>query len=419
LRYDDRSPSDGLRPAHLLHLLQLLRQILRQSKLRGNRDVHERFGIMHNSLRNYLLPCLAGLLVLSACSWQIPRISQFPGPALAEPGPTRATCQTLQSGQGSPESGPQTNQFRPVEVSNRKYELGLPGQSQAVWSSAPTAAGLLSPIVLNISGSSAIASDTCLLGGVVHGNLDLSQARGDQYDAYHSGIEQGNESIDGFAVSDGVRVERMFDGYRFVGRGAGAGAGAYLKRFYGSDLRDDCLERDEFTGDVYLYDSLFEGCYSGISDRGVPAATGARTVLDGVLMWIKPTTDRRHSTSADWCNTGEGCHELETQGAGTFAIWKGEADASGVVEVRNSWFRLDRRTVWGIDSMAWPCTAGSSWGTGTTCTYRNVKLLWTGSGPYPGPALPAGVELVTGARALRMWNAAAAAWRVDHGYRDR
>jgi hypothetical protein len=362
---------------------------------------------------------IGALLTLTTCGAPAPEVPRFPGPALAEPGPTRAACQALPPGQDSPRHGPQASQYRPVEVSNRKYELGFPGQRQAVWNTAPAGRGMLSPILLNISGSSAIASNTCLLGGVVHGNLDLRQARGDQYDAYHSGIEQGNDTARGFAVADGLRVERMFDGYRFVGHGAGAGAGAYLKRFYGRDLRDDCLERDEFTGDVYVYDSLFEGCYSGISHVGLPAAAGARTVLDGVLMWIKPTTDRRHSTSADWCGSTEGCHELEARGAGTFAVWKGEAEASEVVEVRNSWFRLDRRTVWGIDSMAWPCGSGSLWGRGTRCTYSNVKLLWTSADPYPGPPLPAGVELVTGTRALRMWDQAATAWKADHGYRRR
>jgi hypothetical protein len=381
--------------------------------------------VFRNCRIRFAVATVAGLLLLSACSGQprpappAPVASQFPGPALAEPGPNRAACRTLRAGEGSPRTGVQTSQFRPDEVSNRRYELGLPGDSQAVWNSAPTAPGLLSPILLNIAGSSATASDTCLIGGVVNGDLDLRQARGDQYDAYHSGIEQGNDSAHGFAVSDGVRVDRMFDGYRFVGTGAGLGAGAYLKRFYGSDLRDDCLERDEFTGDVYVYDSLFEGCYSGISEIGRRAAAGARTILDGVLMWVKPTTDRRHSRSADWCDTSEGCRELEIRGAGTFAIWKGEGDGSDVVEVRNSWFRLDRRTVWGLDAMAWPCGAGSSWGIKPTCTYRNVKLLWTSTDPYPGPPLPSGVELVTGARALGLWDAAAAAWKADHGYSGR
>jgi hypothetical protein len=363
---------------------------------------------------------IGALLALSACAGPAPRPERLPsppGPALAEPGPSREDCLALPAGQGSPRSGVQTSQFRPLELSGRKYELGLPGQQQAVWNTAPRAEGLQSPIVLNVDGSNAVASDTCLIGGMVHGNLDLAQARGDQYNDYHSGIEQGNDRADGFAVADGVRVERMLDGYRFIGRGAGPGAGAYLKRFYGSDLRDDCLERDEFTGDVYVYDSLFEGCYSGISAIGLPAADGARTVLDKVLMWIKPTTDRRHSASGDWCRTPEGCHELETRHAGSFAIWKGEANAPNVVEVRNSWFRLDRRTVWGIEGMAWPCTPGSTWGTGTTCTYRNVKVLWTGEDPYPGPPLPAGVELVTGARARTMWDTAAAAWKAEHGYR--
>ena len=67
------------------------------------------------------------------------------------------------------------------------------------------------------------------------------------------GIEHGCDRQSGFAVSDGVVVSRMGDGYRFVDQGT-----AYLKRFWGIDLNDGFIELDDWTGDAFIYDCLVE-----------------------------------------------------------------------------------------------------------------------------------------------------------------
>jgi hypothetical protein len=326
----------------------------------------------------------------------------------AEPGPSRADCQALPHAPESPVRTPdRATVYETFEGDNQQIDLGFPPSTpdRTYWTDAPT--GLRYPLRVGILQSAAVSGNTCILGGEIRGNLDPGADRVDLYDAYHSGIEH-SATAGTFAVADGIRVDNFFDGYRKVGSGTG-----YLKRAYFTDLKDDCIENevDELGahGGIQIYDSLME-CYSGISDDGDQAAPASKTVLDGVLLWIKPTKDR---VSPNACR-GDQCGEL-ADGTANAEIWKGLATSTPTVEVHNTWFRLDEASAWNLSAMAFPCTPLSSWGA-TSCVYDNVKVLWTGAGPYPGPELPAGVTLVTGQDALDQWNAAAADWKADHGY---
>lgn len=310
-------------------------------------------------------------------------------------------------------SGTQTTQYRPNALSNRIFNL-----TNAVWNNAPTT--LEYPIVIDdAGGGTPNGTNTILRGAKINGTLDLGANRGSQYDNYHSGIEHNSNSSAGYVIGENIQVSKMMDGYRFLGNGT-----AYLKRFYGSSLFDDFIEVEDLVGNVFIYDCLVEGCYSGISDREGPARSSGTITIDGLLLWLKPVKDLDGSSvEDDACQTTAGCNELNANGKGTFGIWKGEP-ASRNLTVRNSWFRLDRRTTWDInDGMSWPGTGTSDWGTGASISYTNCKLLWTGldtagnatATAYPGPALPAGVQLVTGQTALDMWNRAAFAWKESHG----
>jgi hypothetical protein len=230
------------------------------------------------------------------------------------------------------------------------------------------------------------------------------------------------DTVDGYGISDGLRIDNMMDGYQWH---AEVGGAVYSKRAYMSDIHDDAWEIEEMVGDVYIYDCLVEGCCSGISDRGGALARlpSSKLVVDGLLMWIKPQKDVVNSSDEFQGCSGDGCQEVAHSSRFSFAIWKGEAVSRPTIVVRNSWFRIDRMSGYGPSSMAWP-GAGLSWGRGSTSyTYTNVKVLWTGldlagnptRAPYPGPPLPPGVKLVTGPDALAMWEAAAAAWKTDHG----
>jgi hypothetical protein len=314
--------------------------------------------------------------------------------------------------------GTQTTQYRP-HVSDRILDL-----TGAVWDNAPSG-GLLYPIVVDDAGAGTPdGTRTILKNARVNGTLDLSGIRGTQYANYSSGIEQNSNTAAGWIITDGVRVSKMMDAYRLRGDGTG-----YIKRLYASDIADDAFEIEELNGDVYIYDTLIDGCCVGISDRdGAALRSDNKLEIDGLLMWIKPWTDVKNSSGTfQGCSgtgPGSGCEELAISGKFGFTPWKGHEDSRSTVIVRNSWFRIDRMSCYGTSSMAWP-GAGLTWGRGTPApVYKNVKVLWTGldlSGnptdtPYPGPALPKGVELVSGPAALAMWDRAAVAWKTAHGY---
>lgn len=59
-------------------------------------------------------------------------------------------------------------------------------------------------------------------------------------------------------VVDGLRVDRAEDGF------APLGDGFALRNAYLSNIRDDCVENDFFSGGR-IEDSLLDGCYTGIS----------------------------------------------------------------------------------------------------------------------------------------------------------
>jgi hypothetical protein len=315
--------------------------------------------------------------------------------------------------------GVQTRQYRPDGVSNRTFDL-----TGAVWNSSPLSSAVMYPIAIDDGGSNTPnGHNTILKGARINGNLNLGRFRGDNYDQYHSGIEHNCDSDSGYVIADRVRVHNMMDGYRFKGRGDG-----YLKRCWFSDISDDALEFEDIRGNVFVYDCLWE-CVTAFSDRDGSATPlpSSRLEVDGLLCWIKPQKDAAGSSSEfSGCSggAGEGCGELGESGKCSFAIWKGSSQSRPRIVVRNSWFRIDRLSCYGASSMAWP-GGGLTWGSGgTSYSYRNVKVLWTGLNvagrptgrSYPGPRLPSGVELVTGAKALDMWEGAVAAWKDDHGY---
>jgi hypothetical protein len=316
-------------------------------------------------------------------------------------------------------TGRQTAQYRPDSPSGRKLDLGLVSEADhAYWTNAPQP--LEYPLVINGSGAGG-CHDTWLYGGEIQGtdNPDIPR---DRHYAHTSGIEHSCDRPTGYAVADGVVVKRMGDGFRFVDEGT-----AYLKRFWGADLNDGFIELDAWTGDAFIYDCLVEGCYSGISDIGSGSNRGKTLTVDGLLLWIKPTVDTPSSRGGEWAGDG-GFAELDVAWSdgryrGSNGIWEGDPGSFGTVVVRNSWFRIDRPSVW--NNLGWPGQAAATWNPQANLTVGpNVRVLWTGmsrsgvttSQGYPGPALPAGVELVSGQGALTMWNLATAAWKTAHGY---
>ncbi len=84
-------------------------------------------------------------------------------------------------------------------------------------------------------------------------------------------------------VLEGQRMRRVWDGVR-IGEGS---TGFVLRGVWLSEVRDDCIE-DDFLIGGRIVDSLFDGCFSGLSLRPPNGASreaaGGPVLLRGVLM---------------------------------------------------------------------------------------------------------------------------------------
>jgi len=188
----------------------------------------------------------------------------------------------------------------------------------------------------------------------------------------------------------------------------------YLDHVQARYIRDDCIENEgngspQVPVTLVVRNSLFDGCFSGFAERP-PGAGGdvqdgsgpSSLTVDDSLMYIQPQPlgplycSNRQARLGRCRPTGQRKVWL-----GSFGIWKWSSVAASHVTVRNTVFRLDMPSYSSCESQQWP--AG---------TYRNVWLVWTGTGPYAtaggcSNALPAGVTLTTDAR---VWDKAKAAW---------
>lgn len=328
-------------------------------------------------------------------------------------------------------TGSQSSQFRPDSQSDRKYDLKNPAtdSNRALWTTSPGSPGPQYPLVTNVVGSSGNGTNTWLYGGEIQGNDDINTGRDIHY-AHTSGITVGTSASSGYAIADNQKVRQMGDGMRFLHQGT-----CYVKRFYGKDISDGFVEFDEVGGNAVIYDCLIEGCYTGISHSDSSINNSGNTLtIDGLLLWLKPTVDTPTGSGGVWCGGTGGCTELDgvwsdSRFRGSNGIWEGQSNSYGTVVIRNSWFRIDRPSVWGPASGGWPGQSGALWNNSATLTIgQDVKILWTGAtrtltggeitagtAAYPY-TVPSGVQLVTGQTALDMWNRAATAWKTAHGY---
>jgi hypothetical protein len=225
------------------------------------------------------------------------------------------------------------------------------------------------------------ADRLCVVGGTVVGQqprgLTWQQMKHD-HDGDGLRVQAG-----GWYVVDGLRVDNVEDGISPFGDGLVA------RNLYFTYIRDDCIENDAISGG-YVADSLFDGCYMGLSERPskgfspTPPPAGETFTLDGVLLRLQPMP-----------------RDDAPDGLGNGQLFKWSRWADRLV-LRNSILLVERISMNGRKAMRFP--------RGTVA--HNVTLVWTGPGAYPGP-LPAGVR-VTRDRAV--WDAARARWLARHGY---
>lgn len=118
-----------------------------------------------------------------------------------------------------------------------------------------------------------------LRGGLFSGEVPLELQWKDTY-CNSAGVLL-RDSIDG--IFEALRLRRVWDAIRIT-EGTN---GFQLRGSWISEARDDCIENDYMNGGL-IEDSLFDGCFSGLSMRApegeVREAQGGPFVLRGVLM---------------------------------------------------------------------------------------------------------------------------------------
>jgi hypothetical protein len=223
--------------------------------------------------------------------------------------------------------------------------------------------------------------EVCLAGGTVAGQYDRTLTWEAMHDLNNAGLRFEN---DGFTV-DGLRVDDVADGIRPVGRDF------TVRAVWLSWVRDDCVEDDHLHGGL-IEDSLFDGCYVGVSERPSPGildggADGRQEVLTihGTLVRLQPMPGPDGGSSS-------------SSGHGQFFKWHERASA---LALHDNVFLAEQVGQGGAETMGIP--------DGLVSCAGNV-VVWLGEGDYPAP-LP---SCFTVTRDRAVWDAAVADWHRRH-----
>jgi len=242
-------------------------------------------------------------------------------------------------------------------------------------------------------GKKSAPSRTCVVGGLVIGQQPRSLTWDQMKDAYDG---------DGLRVAgsertsvDGLRVDNVEDGVAPRGtedRYPKDGDGLVMRNLYFTYIRDDCVENDDIAGGV-ISDSLFDGCYTGVSERpgsgnpqlDHPAPRGEKLLLDHVLLRLQAMPGPRDT------------RDRTVLGHGQLFKWSPVANS---LVVRHSVFLVEKAP---NSSSYFPFPRGT--------VTEDVTIVWLGSGDF-GWAVPRGTT-VTSDRSV--WDRARAIWLTRHG----
>jgi hypothetical protein len=256
-------------------------------------------------------------------------------------------------------------------------------------------------------------SDTgmCWVGGYVHTNKPWDSSWRDHKDldgptrnSAAISIAAWNMTVSGlsyFNVHDGVRTSRA--------------SNWVVQHNWGEYVRDDCIENDRLhSGRVY--DSLFDGCYTGIStrpsiDNALSHGTDELIELDRVLLRLQPMP-----FPYKW-QTRKGSIDAEGN----------PYDGNGIPYGHGSFFKMtdvDRNPHFSIKNsvfMATHLTRSSRFNFPPESLIdecQNNTIIWLGPGPFrgklPSQKFPGCVEVVTGQEGLDLWQQMVSDWHGRH-----
>ena len=219
----------------------------------------------------------------------------------------------------------------------------------------------------------------CVAGGMIRGGYDRKLDWATMHDTNNAGVAFTNPD----AIIDGIRIDDVTDGIRPRGTGSFT-----IREVHLSYIRDDCVEDDHLASGV-IEDSLFDGCYTAISERPSPSiSTDGRSGLltvRGSLLRLEPMPGPRNG----------GASEL---GNSEFFKW---SDRATKLALYDNVFMAEDVSQGGADQMGIP---------GPLVGCANNVMVWLGRGDYPAP-LP---SCFTVTKDRTRWDDAVAAWLRQH-----
>jgi len=206
-----------------------------------------------------------------------------------------------------------------------------------------------------------------------------------------------------FNVHDGVRST---DAYSWL-----------VQHNWGEYVRDDCVENDHMRSGR-VFDTLFDGCYTGISTRpssGDRSSTGVGQLveLDRVLLRMQPMPYPYEWEEKSGVITADGePYDGTGMPYGHGNIFKIENDAierNPHFSVRNSVFLVTHNTT--ADKLDFPPAALMD-----VC--ENNTIIWLGRGDYPGELptskFPDCFTLLSGQQGIDLWVERVSDWHSRH-----
>jgi hypothetical protein len=225
----------------------------------------------------------------------------------------------------------------------------------------------------------------CWYGGVWNGPWDDTSPTVTWSSPYHHSaaftVRVPNFLIEGYRANnsgDGINIEKPASGF-------------HVRAVYLSNIHDDCVQNDSLLSGV-VEDSLFDGCYAGISEddysKTVNGSANTMTFQNN-LLYMKPMPT-----------------VFKGAKPGTAMVFKGWSQTpSSKMILKNNIFYASQAPGFEVASFGVP--AGMVF---TECS--NNIFVWTGPGSSPPGNWPANCFTIN--KDISVWNKAVASWKTAH-----
>jgi hypothetical protein len=241
-------------------------------------------------------------------------------------------------------------------------------------------------------------SGGCWMGGVVVGTSPLDATWNELYHDVHGGSNSASiifVKAPNFII-DGIRIHNTWDSLRPAKRSNNF----MIRNIWVSRNRDDCVENDQYNAGI-IDDSLFDGCFVGLSARGGSDGGGRILVLQNSLMYLQNMGIKQNDKG----------HIPRNVGHGSFFKWRGKSDFH--LALHNNILMAEGPLI----EKNFDIPPGSSSSGGYQGAFRldcsNNIMIWIGDGDYPG-TLPSCFKLVKGEEGRKVWDAAKENWINCH-----